>query len=77
VVGNAKATFLRNFMLALLDFFVIEFLDPSAIEANQVIVMRTGIEFKYGFAGLKMITMQQSRLLKLRQYAVYSCQSNI
>ena len=77
MIGDGETALFRNFVLAPLDFLIKEFLDPPAIQANQMIVMGAGVEFKYRLAGFKMIAVQQPRLLELGQYAIHCCQSNI
>ncbi len=77
VLGNIETALQRDLVLALLDLFVVELFHPSAIQADQMVVMRTGIEFKYGLAGFEMVTVQQASLLELRQHAVHSCQTDI
>src|SRR5260363_308910 len=49
----------------------------SAIYSNEMIVMRAFVQFKYRFAGLKMLAREQTRLFKLREDAIDRRQSNI
>jgi len=58
MIGNGKAAFLRNMVLALLNFLIVKLFNPPAIEAHQMIMMRACIEFKHGLTGFEMITMQ-------------------
>ena len=53
-----KAAFLGDQMLALLDLFIKKLFHPPAIEANQMVMMRTMVELKDRFSGLEMIAAQ-------------------
>jgi len=77
MVGNGETALFGNFMLTPLDFLVEKFLDPATIEANQMIVVRSYVEFEYRFAGFEMVAVQQPGLLELGQYAIYCCQPDI
>ena len=77
MVGNRKTELLGYGVLAAFDFFIEKFLDMAAIEANQMVMMRAGIELEDCLAGLEMVTMKQASLLELRQYAINSCQTDI
>lgn len=65
VLGDIETALVRYFLLTPFDFVIEEFLDPSAIEANEVIMMRSLVEFEHRFAGFEMISMQQPGLFKL------------
>jgi hypothetical protein len=56
--------------LTFLDFRVIKFFDPAALQAHQVVMVRAAGEFKYGFAAFKVVALKQSGLLKLSEYPV-------
>ena len=64
-------------MLALFDFLVDEFFHAAAIEADQVVVVRAGVQFKDGLARLEMVTVQQAGLLELRQHPVNRGQADV
>lgn len=42
-----------------------------------MIVVRTLVEFKYSFAGLEMVSVQQACLFELREHPIDSCKTNI
>jgi hypothetical protein len=74
---NIKATLSCDTLLALFDFFIEKFFDPSTIETDQVIVVRSFVEFENRLASFEVIAMQQSGLLKLGQHTVYRGQADI
>ena len=59
-----------NFILALLDFGVVEFFDPAALDAHEMIVMAALVQLEHGFAGFEMMPDEESRLLELREHAI-------
>jgi len=67
---DGKAAFLGNAMLPFLDFTVKEFLDFSALQADQVVVMVAFVEFEYGFVAVEMVAYQQARLFELREHTI-------
>jgi len=77
MVGDFKTTFLRNLDLALLDFLIEEFLDLAAIQADQMVVVRTFVQLEHRLAGFEVIALQQAGLLKLRQHAIDRGQADI
>jgi len=66
-----------NPTLALFDFRVDKFLHMPAIDANQVIVVRTLVKLKYRSTRLKMASRKQSSLFKLGQYPVHRRQAHV
>jgi len=77
VLADLEAAFAGDPELPLFDFRIEEFLDPAALQADQVVVVTALVQFEYGFARLEMVADQQPRLLELRQYAVYRRQADI
>lgn len=75
--GDIETALLRYLLLAPFDFFIAELLDPTTIEADEVIMVRSLIEFEYRLAGFEMIAMQQPSLLELGQHAIDRCKSDI
>ena len=77
MLGDIETALVRYFLLALFDFVIEEFLDSSAIEANEVVMMRSLVEFEHCLAGFEMISMQQPSLFKLGQHTIDCCQTDI
>lgn len=77
VIGDAETTLECDALLPALDLIIIEFFDATTIEANQMVVVRAFVQLEHGFAGFKVIPMQQASLFKLRQDAIHRGQSHI
>jgi len=54
-----------------------EFLDPAAIQANQMVMMTTLVQFEHCLARFEMITRQQTSLLELGQDAINGRQPDV
>lgn len=63
--GDAKAFALGNSMLAFFYRCVVELLNPTTVQAHQMVMVLTFIEFVNGFAALKMIAAQNASLFEL------------
>lgn len=74
---DLESAFQRDLLLAFFNFLVKELFDLSAIEANQMVVMRSLVELEDRLAGLEMIAVQYSGLLELRQHTVHGRQTDI
>lgn len=72
-----KAALAGDGILAFLDFRVVEFLDPAAINADQMIVMLAAVDFEHGLARFEKMAFQQPCLFELREYAINGRQSDI
>jgi len=66
----AEAAIPGDLGLASLDFRIVEFLDVSALDAHEMVVVIALIELEDRFAGLEMMANQQSRLFELCEHAV-------
>ena len=66
-----------DLLLPLLDLGVIELLDPTALQANQVVVVLAFVEFENRFARLEIAALEQAGLLELRQDAIDRGQPDI
>ena len=75
--ANGEAVLGSDLVLALLDLGIVELFDAAAIQADEMVVMRALVEFEDRLAGLKVMTLQQTRLLELGQYPVDRCQPDI
>ena len=75
--ADGEAVLGGDLVLALLDLGIVELFDAAAIHTDQMVVMRTLVEFEDRLAGLKMMALQQARLLELGQYPIHRCQADI
>jgi hypothetical protein len=69
--------FLRNGMLATLNFFVVKLFHMAALQAKQVIVMTTPIKFVNRFVIVKVMSNQNAGMLELGQHAVHRGEADI
>ena len=77
MVADLESKARRDLVLPLLDPFVHEFLDPAAVDADDVIVMVALIEFEHGRAALEVMPRHQPGGLELRQHAVDRCEADV
>jgi purine nucleoside phosphorylase len=63
--------------LASLDFGVVKFFHPTALQANQVIVVSAAGKLKHGLAAFEVVAFEQSRLLELRQHPVHGGETDV
>jgi hypothetical protein len=78
---KGKTQGFSNFLLAPLNRGINKFLYVPTVKANEMVVVRTLIEFinrpAIAFAGLKMTAQQEARLLKLGEYPIDRSQTNV
>ena len=55
-------------VLALLDFRIVEFLDASAVDADQVVVVLAAVDFEHGLAGFEEMALKQAKTLGYDQH---------
>ena len=77
VIGDVKALGPRHIVLALLDLGVVELLDPTAVQAHQMVVVLALIELVDRLVALEMAANQDTGLLELRQHPVDRGQANV
>jgi len=69
-----------DFLLAPLNGGIDKFLYMPTVKANEVVMVRTLIEFinrpAIAFTGLEMTAEQEARLLKLGEHAIHRSQTN-
>ena len=75
--GQFEAMFLRNGMLATLDFFVVKLFYMAALQAKQVVVMAAPVEFVNRFVIVEVMPNQNAGMFKLGQYAVHRGEADI
>lgn len=72
-----KAAILGNFDLTFLDFGIVEFFDPTALQTYQMVMMSAACKLKNCFATFEMVALKQSRLFELRQYPIDGGETDI
>jgi hypothetical protein len=81
VLLKGKAQGFGDFLLAPLNRCIDKFLYVTTVKANEVIVVCALVELinrpAIAFAGLKMATQQEARLLKLGEHPIYRSQPNV
>ena len=65
MLANGEAVLGGDFFLAGLDSRIIELLDMTALQANDVIMMLALVKLKHGLAAFKMVSHQQSGFFEL------------
>jgi len=77
VILDGKPALPGDVLLALFDFGIVELFHPTALQTDQMVVVFALVEFKHGLAGFKIMALQQTRLLKLRQHAIDGGQADV
>jgi len=77
MVLEGKAQIAGHALLALLDFGIDEFLDPTALQADEVVVVLALVEFKQGSSRLEIGPLQDAGLLELHQHPIHCRESDI
>ena len=67
VLAQRESTIVGDACLALLDLRVHEFLDTSAVQAHEMVVVVAFVELEHGLVGLEVMALQDARLLELGQ----------
>src|SRR5687768_7773742 len=74
---DGKTAILCNLDLALLYFRIVKFFHPSALQADQMIVMTVAGEFEYCFPALEVVAFEQACLFELGEDAIYRGQTDV
>ena len=77
MVIDLEPAFARNFPLPVFDDFVHEFLDPSALDTDKVIMVSAAVQLKDRGSPFKIVALYQSRSLELGQYTVDGCETDL
>lgn len=77
MLDDGEAAFPGNLGLSTLNFRIVEFLDTTALQTNQVVVVLTVLELKHSLARLEMVPLQQASLLELGEHAIDGSQTYI
>lgn len=75
--GDGKAALGGDQVLALLDFRIVKFFNFPAIDADQMVMVRTLVQLKYSLTCFEVITVQNLRLFELREDAIHGGESDI
>jgi len=77
MLGKFETSLLGDAVLTFFNFIIKKLFHQPAIQTHQVIMMRALVELEDGLAGFKMVATEQPGLLKLREYPVNGCQTDI
>jgi hypothetical protein len=72
-----EASIFGDFDLTSLYFGVVKFFHSTALQANQVVVVRAAGKFKHRLAAFEVVAFEQSRLLELGQHPVHCGEANV
>ena len=72
-----EPSILGDFDLTFLDFGVIKFLHPAALQADQVVVVSAAGKFKHRLATFEMVALEQSGLFKLGKYPIHGGKTDV
>src|SRR3954469_19904179 len=72
-----KAASARDLVLAPLDLGVVELLDPTALQAHEVVVMPALVQLEHRLAGLEMLAREQPCMLELREHAIDRSETDV
>jgi len=77
VVADRKAEPIGHSSLTLLNPGIDELLHPTAIETQNVIVVRAGAELEHRHAFGEVVARDETRCLELREHAVHRGQPDV
>jgi len=77
VILDGEPTLPGDALLALFDLGVKELFHPTALQADQMVVVLALVELKHGLAGFEIVTFQQTCLFELCQHAIDGCQADV
>ena len=77
VFAQFESALLGDGVLPFFDFCVEELLDLATLHAHKVVVVATLVEFEHGLARLKVVALEQARLLELSQHPIHGGQSDV
>ncbi len=77
MLDDGEAAFPGNLGLSTLNFRIVEFLDTTALQTNQVVMVLTVLELEHGLARFEMVPLQQAGLLELGEHAIDGSQTYI
>jgi hypothetical protein len=77
MIGQFKTEPLGNVLLPPFNFFIAEFLNPPAIQTENMIMMGAPIQLKHRLAVFKVITFDQPGCFKLGQRPIHRRQPDV
>lgn len=77
MLDHLETAVLGDLELPLLDGRIVELLYLAALQADQVVVVTTLVEFEDGMPGIEVMPPQQAGLLELRQYPIDSGETDV
>src|SRR5258708_30120709 len=77
MAAQLEAALLGDLRLALFDIRIVELGDPTALQADQVIVVAALVQLEDRLAGLEVLARQETGLLELRQHAIDGSKSDV
>ena len=77
MVLQRKSSVLGNLLLSTLDLGIEELLHTATLQADQMVMVLTFIEFVHRLARLELAALEQASLLKLGQHAIDRSQTHI
>lgn len=77
MVAQYEPVFLGNRALPFFNDIVDKFLDPPAMHANDVIMMRAPLQFEHSLSALEVMPGDQSRRLELGKGTIYGGQADL
>ena len=76
IVGQIESKLLGDSSYALLDDRIVELLHPTCFDADDMVVVTLGDQFKHRLTTLELVTSDDICRFKLRQNAIDSCQAD-
>jgi hypothetical protein len=77
MVAQRESVLLGDRALPFFNDIVDEFLDPPAMHANDVVMMRATFQLEHGLSALEVVPGDQSRRLELGEGAIYGGQPDL
>ncbi len=77
MAAQVKTLAPRDLLLPFLNLGVKEFLDATALHANQVVVVSALVKFEHRLPRLKVLPGEQAGLFELRKHPVHSREAHV
>jgi hypothetical protein len=76
VIGDSKAPSGRDLALALFNGFVEKLLDPTALFADDMVMVVPAVQFEYGLPPLEVVSLGKTRVHELGENPIHGSQSD-